>query len=141
MEKTVCSIATAPAQKSLSCLLEKLRSSIILLLFALVFPCAVAYDPLDPTGNITIKWDVISWTPDGYVAMVTMNNYQMYRHIMSPGWTLGWAWAKKEVIWSMVGAQTTEQGDCSKFKGNIPIAAKRTPQLLICFLECHTTSR
>jgi hypothetical protein len=28
---------------------------------------SVAYDPLDPNGNITIKWDVISWTPDGYV--------------------------------------------------------------------------
>ena len=31
------------------------------------FSDAVAYDPLDPTGNITIKWDVMSWTPDGYV--------------------------------------------------------------------------
>lgn len=26
-----------------------------------------AHDALDPTGNITIKWDVISWTPDGYI--------------------------------------------------------------------------
>lgn len=26
-----------------------------------------AYDALDPNGNVTIKWDVISWTPDGYV--------------------------------------------------------------------------
>lgn len=31
-----------------------------------------AFDPLDPNGNITIKWDVISWTPDGYV--VSNNN-------------------------------------------------------------------
>ncbi len=29
-----------------------------------------AYDPLDPSGNITIKWDVMSWTPDGYVVSV-----------------------------------------------------------------------
>ncbi|KAJ4873044.1 Protein COBRA [Raphanus sativus] len=79
-----------------------------------------AYDALDPEGNITMKWDVMSWTPDGYVAVVTMFNFQKYRHIPSPGWTLGWKWAKKEVIWSMVGAQTTEQGDCSKYKGNIP---------------------
>ncbi|PKA49725.1 COBRA-like protein 4 [Apostasia shenzhenica] len=96
-------------------------------LLAMMFSHAVAYDPLDPTGNITIKWDVISWTPDGYVAVVTMNNFQMYRHIMNPGWTLGWTWAKKEVIWSMVGAQTTEQGDCSKFKGNIPHCCKKAP--------------
>ncbi|KAK3029929.1 hypothetical protein RJ639_038157 [Escallonia herrerae] len=86
-----------------------------------------AFDPLDPFGNITIKWDVMSWTADGYVASVTMNNFQMYRHIMNPGWTLGWGWAKKEVIWSMVGAQTTEQGDCSKFKANIPHCCKRNP--------------
>lgn len=29
-----------------------------------------AYDPLDPNGNITIKWDVVSWTPDGYVVSI-----------------------------------------------------------------------
>lgn len=33
----------------------------------LIVSSADAYDPLDPTGNITIKWDVMSWTPDGYV--------------------------------------------------------------------------
>ncbi|MBA0656745.1 hypothetical protein Goklo_009080 [Gossypium klotzschianum] len=86
-----------------------------------------AFDPLDPTGNITIKWDIVSWTADGYVAAVTMSNFQMYRGIMNPGWTLGWQWAKKEVIWSMVGAQTTEQGDCSKFKGNVPHCCKKNP--------------
>ncbi|XVE72306.1 hypothetical protein DITRI_Ditri11bG0028700 [Diplodiscus trichospermus] len=68
-----------------------------------------AYDPLDPNENVTIKWDIVSWTLDGYVAAVTRNNFQMYGHIMSPGWTLGWTWAKREVIWSIVGAQTTEQ--------------------------------
>uniref|UniRef100_J3LPT1 COBRA-like protein n=1 Tax=Oryza brachyantha TaxID=4533 RepID=J3LPT1_ORYBR len=107
------------------------RCSLLALLLAVTCSSlAVAYDPLDPKGNITIKWDVISWTPDGYVAMVTMNNYQMYRQIMAPGWTLGWSWAKKEVIWSIVGAQATEQGDCSKFKGGIPHSCKRTPAIV-----------
>ena len=23
-------------------------------------------DPLDPYGNITIKWDIVEWTGDGY---------------------------------------------------------------------------
>ncbi|KAK6155291.1 hypothetical protein DH2020_009539 [Rehmannia glutinosa] len=95
-----------------------------ILLFFLVycfsFTSTDAYDALDPNGNITIKWDVISWTPDGYVAVVTIFNFQQYRHIQAPGWTLGWTWAKKEVIWTMMGGQTTEQGDCSRFKGNIP---------------------
>lgn len=29
--------------------------------------CAEAFDPIDPNGNITIKWDVMGWTSDGYV--------------------------------------------------------------------------
>ncbi|KAK2420110.1 protein COBRA [Trifolium repens] len=91
---------------------------------------AVAYDPLDPNGNITIKWDVISWTPDGYVASVTINNFQKFRQIKNPGWTLGWTWAKKEVIWVMLGAQSTEQGDCSRFKGNIPHSCKKIPAVV-----------
>ncbi|KAJ0049038.1 hypothetical protein Pint_16285 [Pistacia integerrima] len=59
-----------------------------------------------------------------------MTNYQMYRQIMSPGWTLGWTWARNEVIWTMVGAEATDQGDCSKFKGNIPHCCRRTPAIV-----------
>jgi len=29
-----------------------------------------AYDPLDPSGNITVKWDIITWTGDGYVVSI-----------------------------------------------------------------------
>lgn len=36
-------------------------------LFGDFFSISEAYDPLDPNGNITIRWDVMSWTPDGYV--------------------------------------------------------------------------
>ncbi|KAL5987897.1 COBRA-like protein 1 [Asimina triloba] len=90
----------------------------------------IAYDPLDPTGNITIKWDVLQWTPDGYVAVVSIFNFQQYRHIQAPGWRLGWTWAKEEVIWSMVGAQATEQGDCSKYKAAIPHCCKKDPTVV-----------
>ncbi|RZC60030.1 hypothetical protein C5167_021785 [Papaver somniferum] len=89
-----------------------------------------AYDSLDPNGNITIKWDIMSWTPDGYVAVVSIFNFQRYRHIQAPGWTLGWTWSEKEVIWGMLGAQTTEQGDCSRFKGNIPHCCKQSPKVV-----------
>lgn len=41
--------------------------SIILSKYIYIFKFAEAYDSLDPTGNITIKWDVMQWTPDGYV--------------------------------------------------------------------------
>ncbi|XP_044476235.1 protein COBRA-like [Mangifera indica] len=118
---------------SLSRFISKLSRFAILFVFLFscyTFTSTEAYDPLDPTGNITIKWDLMSWTPDGYVAVVTMYNFQQYRHIQSPGWTLGWTWAKKEVIWSMVGGQTTEQGDCSKYKGNIPHCCKKDPTVV-----------
>ncbi|KAF8037455.1 hypothetical protein BT93_B0373 [Corymbia citriodora subsp. variegata] len=109
---------------------SKLHHILLAIICAILLSYAGAYDPLDPNGNITMKWDVMSWTPDGYVAVVTMTNFQMYRHIMSPGWKVGWVWAKKEVIWSMVGAQAIEQGDCSKFKGNIPHCCKRNPTVV-----------
>jgi len=63
-------------------------------------------------------------------AVVTMYNFQQYRHIQAPGWSLGWTWAKKEVIWSMMGSQTTEQGDCSKFKAGIPHCCKKDPTVV-----------
>lgn len=59
-----------------------------------------------------------------------MNNFQQYRHITAPGWSLGWTWAKKEVIWNMMGGQTTEQGDCSKFKGSTPHCCKKDPTVV-----------
>ncbi|XP_020106674.1 COBRA-like protein 1 [Ananas comosus] len=98
---------------------------VLFLMFSSLTSKTEAYDSLDPNGNITIKWDIMQWTADGYVAVVTMYNYQQYRHIQAPGWILGWTWAKKEIIWSMVGGQATEQGDCSKFKGSIPHCCKR----------------
>ncbi|KAG5575023.1 hypothetical protein H5410_055157 [Solanum commersonii] len=70
---------------------------------------------------------------------VTISNYQQYMHIQSPGWTLGsgadprwlgWTWAKKEEIWSMSGVQTTEQEDCSKFRGIIPHYYKKDPTVV-----------
>jgi hypothetical protein len=42
-----------------------------------LFDTAEAYDSLDPNGNITIKWDIISWTPDGYVVSSTPSHQQL----------------------------------------------------------------
>ncbi|GJN11098.1 hypothetical protein PR202_ga29264 [Eleusine coracana subsp. coracana] len=117
--------AAALLVAALSCLMT---SSDVSQTFSWYF--ADAYDPLDPNGNITIKWDVVQWTADGYVAVVSLYNYQQYRHIQAPGWKLGWVWAKKEIIWAMSGGQSTEQGDCSKFKSNIPHCCKRDPEIV-----------
>ncbi|CAN1296803.1 Protein COBRA [Linum perenne] len=109
------------SSSSFACLLAKLCTPAILLFFLLsssTFTSTEAYDALDPNGNITIKWDIINWTPDGYVAVVTMYNFQQYRHIQAP------------VIWNMMGSQTTEQGDCSKYKGNVPHCCKKTPTVV-----------
>ncbi|KGN53788.1 COBRA-like protein 1 [Cucumis sativus] len=102
----------------------------LFLAFSTFLASTEAYDPLDPNGNITIKWDIMSWTADGYVAVVTLYNFQQYRHIQTPGWSLQWKWAKKEVIWNMLGGQATEQGDCSRFKGNIPHCCKKDPTVV-----------
>lgn len=59
-----------------------------------------------------------------------MFNFQLYRHIQAPGWSLGWKWAKKEIIWSMNGGQATDQGDCSKFKGTIPHCCRKDPTIV-----------
>ena len=61
-----------------------------------------AFEALDPTGNITIVWDVMAWTGDGYTATVTINNYQTFRKVEAPGWGLNITWANGEVIWSML---------------------------------------
>ncbi|XP_076901685.1 protein COBRA-like [Bidens hawaiensis] len=103
---------------------------VAILLSSFSFTCTEAYDAQDPHGNITIKWDVISWTPDGYVTVVTIYNFQRYRFIAPPGWTLTWTWSKKEIIWSMLGAQATEQGDCSRFKGAVPHSCMKTPNIV-----------
>lgn len=36
-----------------------------------IFRLTEAYDALDPNGNITIRWDIMSWTPDGYVVSIS----------------------------------------------------------------------
>ena len=43
--------------------------------------CAEAYDSLDPNGNITIKWDILQWTADGYV--VSMKHHEIVKNCFS----------------------------------------------------------
>ena len=73
-----------------------------------------------------ICWQTIQFLQ----AVVSLYNYQQYRHIQPPGWKLGWMWQKKEIIWKMIGAQATEQGDCSKFKAQIPHCCKTKPEVV-----------
>ncbi|MCL7023171.1 hypothetical protein MKW94_000311 [Papaver nudicaule] len=89
------------------------------------------HDPYDPTGNITIKWDVMSWTPDGYVADVDIVNSQLYRTVQPPGWKLGWTWARHdEILWSVFGGQAIDQGGCSRFISNIPHSCSKRPVIV-----------
>ncbi|XWS40009.1 hypothetical protein CRYUN_Cryun18bG0103500 [Craigia yunnanensis] len=89
------------------------------------------YDPLDPHGNITIKWDLLQSNPDTNDVKVSVLNFQLYRHIELPGWKLGWEWVGDEVIWSMQGAEATEQGNCSRFKGRqVPHCCERKPLII-----------
>ncbi|KAG2263598.1 hypothetical protein Bca52824_070677 [Brassica carinata] len=110
--------------------MESLLSAVIVLLLV-SFSCFTSSEALTRNkGNITVKWDLMSWTPDGYVAVVTAYNYQKQRSIPSPGWKMSWRWTRKEVIWSMVGAQTTKQGDCSMFNENMPHSCTNKPTVV-----------
>ncbi|CAI9769055.1 unnamed protein product [Fraxinus pennsylvanica] len=88
------------------------------------------YDPLDPNGNITVTFDIKKYTIDGYVARVMIQNYYQYRHVDNPGWKLGWTWEKNEVIWSMSGAFSVQQGNCSSFKFQVPHSCKKDPVIV-----------
>ncbi|KAF8089578.1 hypothetical protein N665_0502s0041 [Sinapis alba] len=77
--------------------MESLFSAMIVLLLV-SFSCFTSSEALTSNnGNITIKWDFMSWTPDGYVAVVTAYNYQKQRSIGSPGWKMSWRWTRKEI--------------------------------------------
>lgn len=41
------------------------------------FMLVEAFDPLDPTGNVTIRWDIMSWTSDGYM----VSNFQTFKTV------------------------------------------------------------
>lgn len=62
-----------------------------------------------------------------FQARVTIQNYYQYRHVDKPGWSIGWAWTQKEIIWSISGAFATVQGDCSAFKHQIPHSCQPKP--------------
>ncbi|XP_037491852.1 COBRA-like protein 2 isoform X2 [Jatropha curcas] len=105
------------------------QNSSALILILLIATCRFSdcFDPLDPNGNITITFDIHEWANDGYVARVTIQNYYQYRHIDKPGWSIGWAWTNKEIIWSMSGAFATVQGDCSSFRYQKPHSCQQNP--------------
>lgn len=57
-------------------------------------------------------------------------NFQLFRHVERPGWTLRWTWRGDEVIWSMSGAEATEQGNCTRFRGEIPHSCEKEPVII-----------
>ncbi|XP_037491719.1 COBRA-like protein 6 [Jatropha curcas] len=110
----------------------------ILIFFSLIISISPSYgfDPLDPHGNITIKWDLLQ-SSDTYDLKVSIFNYQLYRHVESPGWKLGWDWKGHEVIWGMWGAEATEQGNCTRFKGTtLPHCCEKSPVIVDLLPHC-----
>ncbi|KAF8377011.1 hypothetical protein HHK36_030383 [Tetracentron sinense] len=64
----------------------------------------------------------------GRSVMVSIFNLQQYRHVDRPGWKLGWEWRGDEAIWRMTGAEATEQGNCSWFRGaELPHSCEKMP--------------
>ncbi|KAK3184847.1 hypothetical protein Dsin_032133 [Dipteronia sinensis] len=48
----------------------------------------------------------------------------------NPKHSLSWAWAADEVIWSMWGAEATEQGNCYAFKATVPHCCEKRPVII-----------
>ncbi|PKA46502.1 COBRA-like protein 1 [Apostasia shenzhenica] len=114
----------------LSVLLSSVMSAFFFFSIIDFFPITRAFDPMDPNGNITIKWDFQQFRSDGYTVMISIHNYQLYRHIESPGWKLRWTWRGEEVIWDARGAEASEQGNCSKFVGDVPHCCEKSPAMV-----------
>ncbi|KAK4487633.1 hypothetical protein RD792_005716 [Penstemon davidsonii] len=104
---------------------------LIFLLFCFV-SATYGYDPLDPNGNITIRWDVLLENQDSSQDVrISIVNEQLFRHVELPGWKLSWAWVGDEVIWNIAGAEATEQGNCSAFKGRqLPHCCLKEPTII-----------
>ncbi|XP_050209306.1 COBRA-like protein 6 [Mercurialis annua] len=89
------------------------------------------FDPLDPHGNITIKWDLVQTDSDSNDVRVSLHNYQLYRHVEPPGWKLSWAWRGDEVISGILGAEATEQGNCTAYIGKqLPHCCEKRPVIV-----------
>ncbi|GAB2222001.1 hypothetical protein Droror1_Dr00013198 [Drosera rotundifolia] len=108
--------------------------TIFMVMFCLMITSysSTGYDPLDPNGNITIRWDILQTNPNDYEALVTIYNYQLYRHIeWPPGWSLSWEWPDKEVINHIAGAEAKEQGVCNQtLGGQIPHCCLKNPVII-----------
>ncbi|KAI3872360.1 hypothetical protein MKW92_041701 [Papaver armeniacum] len=100
------------------------------LLFHLHNYKADGFDQLDPHGMIEIKWDILTWEDDTYNAQISILNKQAFRHIDRPGWNFSWTWQNDEVIWHIVGAEATEQGDCRRIPGKAPHSCEKRPVII-----------
>uniref|UniRef100_N1QQH3 Uncharacterized protein n=1 Tax=Aegilops tauschii TaxID=37682 RepID=N1QQH3_AEGTA len=66
---------------------------------------------------IKIAGTTLSESAGSNPVSVSLQNYQLYRHLEDPGWRLSWFWAGDEVILDAKGAEATEQGNCTRFVG------------------------
>ncbi|XP_044490422.1 COBRA-like protein 6 isoform X2 [Mangifera indica] len=107
--------------------------SILIFFYSVINSISPSYgfDPLDPHANITIKWDLMQSTSETSDVRISLFNFQLYRHIDHPGWKMSWTWRGDEVIWNMWGAETTDQGNCSRFRGKqLPYCCEKTPVIV-----------
>ncbi|XP_057428485.1 COBRA-like protein 1 isoform X2 [Lotus japonicus] len=111
-----------------------MHNILIFIFFSIIIVSNIApshgYDTLDPSGNITVTWDFLSDNGDTFDVKVSIYNFQLFRHVEEPGWKLGWSWRGDEVIWSMTGAEATEQGNCTRFRQKQPHCCEKEPAII-----------
>lgn len=73
----------------------------------------------------------LSFLSNDWQIRISIVNYQLFRQIEEPGWKLSWRWGGSEVIWNMFGAEATEQGNCSFFRGKVaPHCCEKEPVII-----------
>ncbi|KAK4401977.1 COBRA-like protein 6 [Sesamum angolense] len=104
---------------------------------------ADGYDPLDPNGNLNIRWDVLQQNDGGTQDVrLTIVNYQLFRHVELPGWKLSWTWPGDEepvIIDLLPGAPYNKQvANCCK--GGVLSSMMQDPGKYLAAFQMHIGS-
>lgn len=113
----------------------KIVAALMILAASISIATVEAFDALDDDGNITISWILSDIRANSYSALISISNFHLYRPI--EGWSLGWSWDSREVVWEIVGGHISE-GGCSNFKLHKPVSCVRRPTVLdLAYGEAH----
>ncbi|KAF9608480.1 hypothetical protein IFM89_009846, partial [Coptis chinensis] len=90
------------------------------------------YDPLDPYGNVTIKWDVVSWPADASYDKYRKPTLNIFGHFVYLGPTTLGPTNLGPTTLGPTNLEAVEQGNCFNYGGTSspPHCCKKNPQVV-----------